>query len=79
MQSMGAIAVLVDTGGAYPMETYTKIQKQIAKDYKTLFVPGIMYGIYNKKSLKSDKIHPNAAGYKIVAKKVKKVIEDYLR
>ena len=78
VQSMGAIAVLVDTGGAYPMETYTKIQKQIAADYNTLFVPAIMDGIYNKKSLKSDQIHPNAAGYKIVAGKVRKVIEDYL-
>lgn len=78
VQNIGAIAVLVDTGGAYPMETYTKIQKQIAAEYNTLFVPGIMDGIYNKQALKSDQIHPNAAGYKIVAEKVKKVIEDYL-
>ena len=79
VQDMGAIAVLVDTGGAFPMEAYTKIQKQIAKEYNTLFVPAIMDGIYNKKSLKSDQIHPNAEGYKIVASKVKKVIEGYLR
>ncbi len=78
VQGMGAIAVLVDTGGAYPMEIYTKIQKQVSKDYNTLFVPAIMDGIYSKKSLKSDQIHPNAEGYKIVAAKVKKVIEAYL-
>ncbi len=79
VQNMGAIAVLVDTGGAFPMDAYTTIQKQIAEDYNTLFVPGIMDGIYNKKSLKSDQIHPNDAGYKIVAEKVNKVIEDYLK
>ena len=78
VQSMGAIAVLVDTGGAFPMDAYTKIQKQIAKDYNTLLVPAIMDGIYNKKSLKSDQIHPNNKGYEIVAKRVKKVIEKYL-
>ena len=78
VQEMGAIAVLVDTGGAYPMETYTKIQKQIAKDYNALFVPGIMDDIYGKKQLMSDQIHPNAAGYKIVAEKIKKVIKPYL-
>ncbi|MBQ2312957.1 MAG: hypothetical protein II183_02210 [Elusimicrobiaceae bacterium] len=78
VQDMGAIAVLVDTGGAYPMEPYTKIQKQIAKDYNTLFVPGIMDGIYNKKDLKSDQIHPNDKGYKIVAQRIKKIIEPYL-
>lgn len=79
VQEMGAIAVLVDTGGAYPMEAYTKIQKQIAKEYNTLFVPAIMDGIYNKKALKSDQIHPNNKGYEIVATKVKKVIKPYLR
>ena len=78
VQDMGAIAVLVDTGGAYPMDAYTKIQKQIVKDYNTLFVPAIMGGIYNKKALMSDNIHPNDKGYKIVAERVKKVIEDYL-
>ena len=79
VQEMGAIAVLVDTGGAYPMEAYTKIQKQIAKEYNALFVPAIMDGIYNKKALKSDQIHPNNKGYEIVATKVKKVIKPYLR
>ena len=78
VQDMGAIAVLVDTGGAYPMDTYTKIQKRIAAEYNTLFVPGIMDGIYNKQALKSDQIHPNSKGYKIVAERVKKVIENYL-
>lgn len=79
VQEIGAIAVLVDTGGAYPMEAYTKIQKQIAKEYNTLFVPAIMDGIYNEKALKSDQIHPNSKGYEIVATKVKKVIEPYLK
>ena len=78
LQGLGTIVVLVDTGGAYPMEAYSKIQKQIAKDYHTLFVPGIMDGVYSKKSLKSDQIHPNPKGYKIIAGKVKKVIENYL-
>ena len=78
VQDMGAIAVLVDTGGAYPMETYTKIQKQIAAEYNTLFVPGIMDGIYDNRALKSDQIHPNSEGYKIIAERVKKIIEDYL-
>ena len=78
LQKLGAIVVLVDTGGAYPMDTYTKIQKRLAKEYNTLFVPGILDGIYNKKSLKSDQVHPNAEGYKIVAQKVNKVIKNYL-
>ena len=76
---MGAIVVLIDTGGGLPMNAYTKMQKQIAEDYNTLFVPGIMNGIFNKSDLKSDEIHPNAEGYKIIAGKVKDVIKDYLK
>ena len=79
VQNMGAIAVLVDTGGATQMKPYTEMQKKIAQEYNTLFVPGIMDGIYSKSALKSDEIHPNAAGYKIVAEKVNKVIKDYLK
>lgn len=79
IQKMGAIVVLVDTGGGAPMNEYTKMQEKIAKDYDALFVPGIMNDIFNKTYLKSDEIHPNAAGYKIVAEKVNKVIKNYLR
>ena len=78
IQKIGAIVVLVDTGGEFPMKAYTKIQKQIAKDYNTLFVPGIMDGIFNKSELKSDQIHPNNRGYKIVAGRVNKIIAPYL-
>lgn len=78
LQKLGAIVVLVDTGGVSQMDSYTKIQKRLAKEYNTLFVPAIMDGIYNKKSLKSDQVHPNGEGYKIVAEKVNKVIKNYL-
>lgn len=78
LQKQGAIVVLVDTGGAFPMDTYTKIQKRLTKEYNTLFVPGILDGIYNDKSLKSDQVHPNGKGYKIVAEKVNKAIKKYL-
>lgn len=79
IQQMGAIVVLVDTGGGLPMNAYTQMQKKIAKEYNTLFVPAIMDGIFNQRNLKSDEIHPNAEGYKIIAGKIEKVIKDYLK
>jgi len=77
VQAVGAIAVVVDTGGPQ-MDAYTKAYKQIAKEKKAVFVPGIMRGIFNKRELKSDLIHPNAAGYQIVAERIYKEIKPYL-
>ena len=78
VQSAGAVAVLVDTGGYPGMSRYTKLYKQIAKEKQALFVPGILDGIFGKSKYKADPIHPNAAGYEIVAQKVHKAIKPYL-
>ena len=77
VQNYGAIAVIVDTGGP-GMGEYTKAYKKLAREKGALFVPGIMKGIFYKPSLKSDQVHPNAAGYSKVAEKVHKVIKNYL-
>ncbi len=77
VQSKGAIAVIVDTG-ALGMAKYSDYMKNLAKEKNAVFVPGIMDGILTKASLKSDMIHPNAEGYKIIAEKVYKRIKPYI-
>lgn len=77
VQAAGAIAVIVDTGGP-GMGEYTKAYKHLAREKGALFVPGIIKGIFYRPSLKSDQVHPNAAGYAKIANKVHKVIKDYL-
>ena len=77
VQEAGAIAVIVDTGGPN-MDGYTRAYKELAREKQALFVPTILRGIFNKPSLKSDMVHPNAAGYEKVADKVYDVIKDYV-
>ncbi|WP_428898478.1 Lysophospholipase L1 [Parelusimicrobium proximum] len=79
VQSKGAIAVIVDTGGNPFMGKYTDMYKQIAKEKEAVFVPAIMKNILTDRKLKSDQIHPNDAGYAIVAERVFKGIEPYLK
>ncbi|MCL2888362.1 MAG: GDSL-type esterase/lipase family protein [Elusimicrobia bacterium] len=77
-QAHGAIAVIVDTGGPF-MSQYTKAYKKMAKEKGAVFVPGILDGIMLDPKLKSDAVHPNAEGYSIVADRVYKAIEKYLK
>ena len=78
VQSSGAIAVVVDTGGYYGMKKYSKAYQKIAQEKGAVFVKGILDGVFGKRGLMSDQIHPNAKGYEIVADKVYGEIKDYL-
>jgi len=75
VQARGAVAAVVDTGGPF-MGQYTKAYKKIARDKGAVFVPAIFI---SKPELKSDAVHPNAAGYAVVADRVYKGIEKYLK
>ena len=79
VQGLGAIAVIVDTGGNIKMSPYTKIMKQIAKEKQAVFITAIMKDVFFKPQLKSDAIHPNAEGYKLIAEKIYKTIKPYLK
>ena len=78
VQSAGAVAVVVDTGGFYGMKKYSKAYQKLAKEKGAVFVKGILDGVFGKTALMSDQIHPNAKGYEIVADKVYQDIKDYL-
>ena len=78
VQAAGAIAVVVDIGGP-GMGHYTRAYKKLAQEKGAVFVPGILKGIFNKKEYKSDMVHPNAAGYKIVAGRVYEEIKPYVK
>ena len=78
VHSIGAVAVLVDTGGPGPMGSYTKINRQIAKEKKTLYVEGIMENIFTNRTLKADTIQPNEKGHQIIAQKIDKILNKYL-
>lgn len=78
VQQAGAVAVIVDTG-APGMGHYSRAYKKLAKEKGAVFVPGILEGIFNKRQYKSDMVHPNAAGYEIVAQRVYEHIKPYLK
>ena len=78
VQQAGAVAVIVDTG-APGMGHYSRAYKKLAEEKGAVFVPGILEGIFNKRQYKSYMVHPNAAGYEIVAERVYERIKPYLK
>lgn len=66
----GAMVLLVGLNG-FPFDSgvgseYAKVARETGCPY----VPNILRGIFTNPKLKSDQIHPNAAGYDIMAEKI---------
>ena len=66
------IGVPTPTLIASPPEFYSKLAKEFAIPYQGEIITSVLY----KSDLKSDPIHPNAAGYRKVAEAVAKLMRD---
>lgn len=74
----GAKVVLVGVPGSVFGDPYEKRFKEIAKKYDAIFIPQFLSKLIGKKDLMYDAIHPNDAGYKIVAEKIYEVVKDLI-
>lgn len=74
IQERGAIVVLLDVKVNFFMNGYTNGYKRIAQKRGAVFVPNILAAVLNNPKLKSDYIHPDSQGYKIIAEKLLEVI-----
>ena len=52
--------------------------ESLSDEYNTAYVPDILDGIYGNSKLMSDSLHPNDAGYKIMAERIKPVLQKLL-
>ena len=79
IESRGAMVAIADVSAGMIMSGYRKELKRLSRKYNTIFIPNLFSGILTNPSLKSDSIHPNAQGYKVIAQKIYRVISSYLR
>lgn len=70
IQQAGAMVVLL--GFRFPSfnANYESMYERVATDEGALFVPDLLDGILSDPKLRSDEIHPNAAGYAIMAERI---------
>jgi acyl-CoA thioesterase-1 len=78
INSAGAMVAIADISTSIVMGQYGREYKALSKKYQTIFIPKLLDGIVTDPELKSDFIHPNAQGYKIIAHRVYRAIIPYL-
>lgn len=78
IQKHGAMVAVVDISAGMLFREYRAIAYALAINTGSIFVPDTLRGIITNPSLKSDFVHPNAGGYKIIAERVYRGINPYL-
>jgi len=77
-QAKGAMVAIVDISAGMFLGEYHTAFYNLAKESGAIFIPRILNGIITNPSLKSDFLHPNAEGYKIVTQRIYRGIMAYL-
>lgn len=78
IQQSGAMVALVGLKG-FPLDNGTGASyKRLARETGSIYIPNILGGIFTDSKLKSDQVHPNAAGYAIMADRIYDRIKPYL-
>lgn len=78
-QEKGAIVAIADISAGLFMRDYRIALGKLAREEGAIFVPGILSGIVTNPSMKSDFLHPNNYGYKVVARRIYRAIRPYLK
>jgi acyl-CoA thioesterase-1 len=78
IESHGALVVLVGIKGLLFTDQHGPEYKRVARARGAVFVPDVLNGILDHPKLKSDQVHPNAPGYKIMAERIYAAVKPYL-
>ena len=77
-QAKGAMVAIADISAGLFLANYRTAFNTLSKETDSIFIPSLLGGIITNPSMKSDFLHPNASGYKIVAQRIYRAIIPYL-
>jgi lysophospholipase L1-like esterase len=78
IQATGAMVAIVDISAGMFFKEYRLAFYDLAREKRTIFIPSILNGIITNPSMKSDFLHPNVNGYKMIAWRIYRTIIPYL-
>ncbi len=79
IQKEGAITAIVDVSAGLFLRDYRLKLAKLAEETGSIFIPAVLSGIITNPSMKSDFMHPNPEGYKMIAERVYFAINPYLK
>lgn len=79
IQHQGAMVAIVDVSAGLFLGEYRLKLFQLARQTGSIFIPATLSNIITNPSLKSDFMHPNVQGYKIISQRVYQAIVPYLK
>lgn len=79
IQNAGAIVVIAGLRLGFFTDEYGPIFDEIARQFGALYVAQVLKDILNDSALRSDPIHPNGAGYRLIAERIADKITPLLR
>ena len=78
IQSRGAIVLLLGVRGSLLGDRFEEHFEDLAERYQTAYVPDVLDGLFRRAEYMSDAIHPNDAGYTIIADRIYPVLAPLL-
>jgi len=78
IQAEGALVVIGGIKLLFWDRGYDEEYAKLAEKTGAILIPDILSGLMGNEQLMSDTIHPNAAGYEIMARRFHKAIKSYL-
>jgi len=79
IQQSGAMVAIAGIRLGLFTDEFAAIYHDIAKEFGALYIPEVTDGIFRNTKLTSDPIHPNGAGYRLMAERIAAKIRPLLR
>jgi acyl-CoA thioesterase-1 len=78
IQAHGAMVAIAGIKLGFFTDEYGSIFEETAAEFGAIYIPQVMRGIFNDIKLRSDQIHPNSAGYRLIAQRIAEKIKPLL-
>jgi lysophospholipase L1-like esterase len=79
LQQDGALVVVLGVRGGLLSDNYATGYKQLAHDTDSVYVSNVLAELFGNKQYMFDQVHPNDAGYAIIAERVYKALQPVLK
>ncbi len=79
IQNKGAVVLLIGIQGGILSDPYAEKFDELARTYKTAFIPNILDDIFGRAEYMADSVHPNNKGYEKIAEKIAPVLQDIIK